>query len=62
MKKNYNAPKVEKLAFNYTETVTASDIPQIPTNSGQHKVVVGTNHTYTKCMCWDWHDEWVDNC
>ena len=61
MKKNYNTPKVEKLAFNYTETVTASDIPDIPSNKGGRWKMVSAGNSYAKCTCpWTW--KWIDNC
>ena len=63
MKKNYESPKVEKLEFNYADTVVASGPPDVPTDKGCHleEIWSGDNTTGTKCHCskkW----KWVANC
>ena len=57
MKKNYESPKAEKLEFNYTDAVVASDVPG-PSNTGTHIEKYWVNW---QCGC-GWKHKQVSNC
>lgn len=64
MKKNYESPKAEKVEFNYTDAVVASDIPTGPSNSGYH--TEWRTKSSPQCGIWFCHkysyEVWVANC
>ncbi len=56
MKKEYEAPKAEKMEFNYEETVTASEIVADETSNDP-------NGQYFKCKCTVYYSPgWGQSC